>query len=149
MSAKQAYLFDTNIIAGRMFAVVESLPKGQFFSCVVYTELITAADEKESRAYTATWKRAIRESRIVEPNRDDWLQSARTLHRLAQGRKQDAGGRSPARSSQAKQELFADVLIAVSARRQGVAVVTDDRDFQAIKRFVKGLRVISPAEFFG
>lgn len=147
MSAKRTYLFDNNIITGKTFADVERLPAGQRFAGVVYTELITADDKKEARAYIATWKRAIRENRIVEPNREDWLQSARILHALAQERKQNAGGRSPARASQAKQELLADVLIATGAAREGVAVVTDDTDFQAIKRFLKSLRVVGSAEF--
>ncbi len=108
---------------------------------------MTAADPKPFRAYVETWKQAAAEGKLIVPHEDDWLPTTRTLHRLAQERKQDAGGRSSARSSHAKQELFADVLIAVSAWREGVAGVTDDGDFQAIKRFIKGLRVISPAEF--
>ncbi|MDQ3688366.1 MAG: hypothetical protein M3430_22610 [Acidobacteriota bacterium] len=71
----------------------------------------------------------------------------RILHLLAQERKRNAGGKSPARTAAAKQEIFADVLIALSAARAGVAVVTDDADFQAIKRFHKKLHITGGAFF--
>ncbi len=145
---KRKYLFDTNVISSKTLLGAESLPRGEQISCVVYTELMTAADAKEFRAYLATWRLAAQESRLIAPTFDDWETVARTLHRLAQERKQAAGGKSPSRTSAAKQELFADVLIAISARREGIIVVTDDTDFQAIKRHVKGLRVMTPAGFF-
>jgi predicted nucleic acid-binding protein len=147
MSAKLVYLFDTNIITGKIFAHVKQLPNEQFFSGVVYTEVMAAADPKPFRAYLEVWKQAQRDARLIILTRDDWLQSGRILHRLAQERKADAGGKSPARTSAAKQELLADVLIATSAAREGVAVVTDDGDFKHIKRYLKSLRLISEAEF--
>jgi predicted nuclease of predicted toxin-antitoxin system len=67
---------------------------------------------------------------------------------LAQERKKNAGGKSPSRTPAAKQELFADVLIALSAARAGVVVVTDDSDFRAIKHFHKKLQIIGGDEFF-
>ncbi|MCP9493427.1 MAG: hypothetical protein MSG64_03120 [Pyrinomonadaceae bacterium MAG19_C2-C3] len=142
------YLVDTNVISSGALARRAELPRSEQISCVVYTELMIAADAKEFRAYLATWRRAARESRLIAPAFDDWETVARSLHRLAQERKQAAGGKSPSRASAAKQELLADVLIAISARREGIIVVTDDTDFQAIKRHVKGLRVMTPAEFF-
>lgn len=145
---KRKYLLDTNVISSGALADVAELPRGEQISCVVYTELMTAADVKEFRAYLATWRLAEKEDRLVAPGFDDWEIVARTLHRLAQERKQAAGGKSPARTSTAKQELLADVMVAISARREGIIVVMDDTDFQAIKRHVKGLRVMTPAEFF-
>lgn len=108
---------------------------------------MTAADPKPFRAYVETWKRAAEEGRLIVPNLDDWLPAARILHLLAQERKKSAGGKSPARTAAAKQEIFADVLIALSAARAGVAVVTDDKDFHAIKRFHKKLQIIGGGEF--
>ncbi len=109
---------------------------------------MTAADPKEYRAYAETWKRAAKDDRLIVPQADDWLTVARILHLLAQERKMSAGGKSPARTAAAKQELFADVMIAVSAARAGVVVVTNDGDFQAIKRLHKKLNIIGGAEFF-
>jgi predicted nucleic acid-binding protein len=142
------YLLDTNIIGGKAFGGTRSLPGGQYLSCIVYAELMTAADPKEYRAYAETWKRAAQVNRLIVPGPDDWFTAARILHLLAQERKKNAGGKSPARTAAAKQELFADVLIAVSAARAGVVVVTDDKDFQAIKGLHKKLQIIEGAEFF-
>lgn len=44
----------------------------------------------------------------------------------------------------AKLSLANDVLIATSCREQGIAVITNDRDFEMIRRHVKGLRVVAP-----
>ncbi|MDQ3134207.1 MAG: hypothetical protein M3Q76_05265, partial [Acidobacteriota bacterium] len=114
----------------------------------VYTELMTAADPKEFRAYVETWKRAEKAGKLLVPHADDWLAATRILHLLAQERKRNAGGKSPARTLAAKQELFADVLIALSAARAGVVVVTNDADFQTIKRLHKKLHIIGGSEFF-
>ncbi len=142
------YLFDTNIITGRAFAAVRRLPAGEHFSCIVLSEVMTAADPNPFRAYVETWKRAAEVNKLIVPHPDDWLPATRILHLLAQERKRQAGGKSPSRTPAAKQELFADVLIALSAARAGVLVVTDDSDFRAIKRFHKKLQIISGGEFF-
>ncbi len=146
---RRSYLLDTNIIGGKAFGSARSLPGGQYLSSVVYAELMTAADPKEYRAYAETWKRAAQVDRLIVPDLNDWLTTARVLHLLAQERKKNAGGKSPTRTAAAKQELFADVLIAVSAARAGVVVVTDDGDFQAIKRLHKKLQIIGGNKFFG
>lgn len=145
---RRKYLLDTNIIGGKAFGGLRALPNGQQLSCIVYTELMTAADPKEYRAYAETWQRAAKDDRLIVPHADDWLTAARILHLLAQERKKNAGGKSPARTATTKQELFADVLIAVSAARAGVVVVTDDGDFQSIKRLHKKLHLIGGSEFF-
>lgn len=142
------YLFDTNIITGRVFEQIKRLPPGEHFSSVALCEVMTAADPKPFRAYVEAWKRATRDDKLIVPDTEDWLAASRILHRLAQERKQNAGGKSPSRTPAVKQELFADVLIALSAARAGVTVVTDDGDFQAIKRLHKKLNIIGGAEFF-
>lgn len=125
---RRKYLFDTDIITGKVFDAVKLLPAGQHFSCVVYSEVMTAADPKPFRAYVETWKRAAEDDKLIVPHPDDWLPATRILHLLAQERKKKAGGKSPSRTPAAKQELFADVLIALSAARAGVTVVTNDGD---------------------
>lgn len=145
---RRPYLFDTNIITGRVFNAVRRLPTDEYFSCVVLSEVMTAADPKPFRAYVETWKRAAEDNKLIMPHPDDWLPATRILHLLAQERKRTAGGKSPSRPPSAKQELFADVLIALSAARAGILVVTDDGDFRAIKRFHNKLQIISGADFF-
>ena len=148
MTRRKNYLLDTNIIGGKVFGDARTLPGGQHLSCIVYSELMTAADPKEYRAYVETWKRAATDGKLIVPHSDDWLPATRILHLLAQERKRQAGGKSPSRTPSAKQELFADVLIALSAARAGVVVVTDDSDFRAIKRLHKKLQIIGGAGFF-
>jgi len=148
VTRRRSYLLDTNIIGSKAFGGTRALPGGQHLSCIVYVELMTAADPKEYRAYVETWKRAAGDDKLIVPYPDDWLPATRILHLLAQERKKNAGGKSPSRTPAAKQELFADVLIALSAARAGVTVVTDDGDFQAIKRFHKKLQIIGGGEFF-
>ena len=148
MTRRTIYLLDTNIIGGKVFGDTRFLPNGQYLSCVVYAELMTAADPKEYRAYVETWKRAAEAGKLIVPHPHDWLSATRILYLLAQERKKNAGGRSPARTQMAKQELLADVLIAVSAARTGANVVTNDSDFQAIKRYHKNLQTIGGDEFF-
>jgi hypothetical protein len=57
-------------------------------------------------------------------------------------------GKSPRRTPTAKQELVMDVLIAISAAREGVTVVTDDSDFEAIRYYHKKLKIKNGDEFF-
>ena len=132
---RRKYLLDTNIISSKAFGGLRALPSGEHLSCVVYTELMIAADPKEYRAYVETWKRAAEENRLIVPHAGDWLPATRILHLLAQERKKNAGGKSPSRTPAAKQELFADVLIAVSAARTVLIVVTDDKDFTLFNAF--------------
>lgn len=47
------------------------------------------------------------------------------------------------------QELVMDVQIAVSAAREGVTVVTNDSDFEAIRYYHRKLKIGSGEEFFG
>ncbi len=76
------------------------------------------------------------------PTESDWLEASRIQFLLAQERKKDAGGKSPRRTAKVKQELALDCLIAVSACRENITVVTNDSDFWAIKRYLKKLKLL-------
>lgn len=132
------YLFDTNIVTERK---LETLPPRSFVSAVVMSELMTAAEADEYKLYQAVWQRREKEATLVVPTSNDWLPATRILHLLAQERKKKAGGKSPRRSPAAKQELVMDVLIAVSAARAGITVVTNDADFEAIRYHHKKLKL--------
>lgn len=58
-----------------------------------------------------------------------------------------ADNKSPRRSAAAKQELALDVLIAMSARREKIMVVTDDTDFDAFRHYHKDLKLMSGTDF--
>ncbi len=139
------YLFDTNIVAERSLA---ALPQRAHVSAIVLTEMMAAADADEFKVYQITWQRQAKAGRLIVPVVDDWPLVARILHLLTQDRKKKAGGKSPRRTPTAKQELAMDVLIAVSAARAGVTVVTNDSDFEAIRYYYKKLKIKSGAEFF-
>ncbi len=76
------------------------------------------------------------------PTESDWLEASRIQFLLAQERKKDAGGKSPRRTAKVKQELALDCLIAVSACRENIIVVTNDSDFWAIKRYLKKIKTV-------
>ncbi len=139
------YLFDTNIVAERSLA---ALPQRAYVSAVVLTELMTAGDADEFKVYQVTWQRQAQAGKLIVPAVEDWPTVARLLHLLAQDRKKKARGKSPRRTPTAKQELVMDVLIAVSAAREGVTVVTNDSDFEAIRYYHKKLKIKSGDEFF-
>ncbi len=139
------YLFDTNVVAERSFA---ALPQRSLVSAVVLTELMTAGDADEFKIYHVTWQRQAKAGKLIVPAEGDWPTVARLLHLLAQDRKKKAKGKSPRCTPTAKQELALDVLIAVSAAREGVTVVTNDSDFEAIRYYHKKLKIKSGEEFF-
>jgi predicted nucleic acid-binding protein len=143
--AHPRYLFDTNIVTAHRLA---ALDKKFQMSAVVLSELMTASEPEEYEVYKALWLGGERDGRLIVPTAEDWLPAARILHLLAQDRKKKAKGKSPRRTPTAKQELVLDVLIAVSAAREGVTVVTNDSDFEAIRYYHKKLKTKSGEEFF-
>ncbi len=74
--------------------------------------------------------------------KEDWLEASRIQFLLAQDRKKDAGGRSLRRTAKVKQELALDCLIALSAYRENITVITNDNDFWAIRRYLKKLKLL-------
>src|SRR5947209_12216589 len=133
------YTFDTNIIKGYR---LEDLPERFYMSSVVLSEMMTgAADETEFKGYQDSWRAHSKDGTLIVPTAEDWLMASKALYWLAQARKKKAGGKSPKRPPAAKQELAMDVLLAACARREGVIIVTDDTDFDAIKYYMKTLKL--------
>lgn len=119
-------------------------------SAVVLSERMTAAnDEKEFRAYRTAWREHSEAGTLLVPTPEDWLAAGRVLFMLAQERKRMAGSKSPRRTAAAKQELALDVLIAMSARREKITVVTDDADFDAFRHYHKDLKLMVGTDLFG
>ena len=136
------FLPDTNIIQSKDFSF-EELYKPLCFSAVVFTELMTACnDTKELKAYQKGWKDALADGVLIVPTTDDWLEAGRIQFLLAQERKKDAGGKSPRRKASVKQEIALDCLIAVSAARENITVITNDGDFREIGRYLKKLKLL-------
>jgi predicted nucleic acid-binding protein len=146
------FLTDTNIIESKAFSQKE-LPTPLYFSSVVFSELMTACnDTKELKRYQKAWKDALEEKFLIVPTESDWLEASRIQFLLAQERKKDAGGKSPKRTAKIKQELALDCLIAVSACRENITVISNDNDFWAIRALShKGisLKVKASSNFSG
>jgi predicted nucleic acid-binding protein len=140
------YTYDTNIIKGYK---VERLPENFYMSTVVLSELMTGAvDQSEFDGYQETWRRHSKDGTLIIPTAADWLMASKVLYWLAQERRRQGGGRAPRWSPSAKQELAMDALIATSARREGVTVVTNDTDFDAIQYYCKTLKLERGSDFF-
>jgi predicted nucleic acid-binding protein len=61
---------------------------------------------------------------------------------LAQDRKNANSKKSPRLPAKIKQEIALDCLIATSACREGVTIVTNDNDYWHIQRYLKKLKLI-------
>lgn len=76
---------------------------------------------------------ALNINQFIVPDAQDWLQCGLTLQRLSQRSKRDNFGSTPKSSPEERVRLFNDPLLAVSCRRAGVVVVTDNaKDFERL-----------------
>jgi predicted nucleic acid-binding protein len=86
---------------------------------------------------------------LVVPTAGDWLLASRILYWLTRGRKKQAGGKLPQQRTGASQRIMLDALIAVSPRRVGATVVTNDYDdFKAI-RYYCNFSLRRGSDYFG
>ena len=98
-----------------------------WLSAVVLEELYTGAGDRERRAVERLERDFDRVKRILVPNLSDWTLTGRVLARLAAtyGYEQIGRGR-----------LTNDALIAMSARRLGIQVLTaNERDYRRLAEF--------------
>lgn len=132
--------FDTSFIISNR---VSSLPDNFLLSGVVVMELVASAnDESVRKAFEAMRAAHERDGTLIVPTSEDWLMVGRVLYWLTKGRKKKAGGKAPKLIPGASQSMALDALIAVSARRVGAAVVTENYDdFKAIGYYLDGLSV--------
>jgi predicted nucleic acid-binding protein len=98
-----------------------------WLSAVVLEELYAGAGDRERRIVERLERDFDRVKRILVPNLSDWTQTGRVLARLATkyGYEQIGQGR-----------LTNDALIAMSARRLGIQVLTaNERDYRRLAEF--------------
>lgn len=138
--------FDTSFIVSHR---VSSLPDNFLLSGVVVTELMASAnDESARKAFEAMRAAHERDGTLIVPRSEDWLMAGRVLYWLTKGRKRRAGGKAPQLRPGASQSMALDALIAVSARRAGAAVVTENYDdFKAIGYYLEGLKIRRGSQF--
>jgi len=98
-----------------------------WLSAVVLEELYAGAGERDRDAVELLERHFNRARRIVVPDLGDWIQAGRVLARLAVKYDYEKIGRS---------RLTNDALIAMSAARLGIRVITtNERDFRKLAEF--------------
>jgi len=139
------YTFDTSFIISNKLS---DYPDNFLLSEVVILELIASAtDETVCKFHQATRRAYADDDLLITPNTDDWLMAGKILYWLEQGRKRGNRGKSPPKRPGATQRMALDALIATSARRYDVTVVTENfDDFNAIKYYCP-FKLIRGADF--
>lgn len=123
--------FDTNIF----IAKPELLLPGDFYLCtVVLAELQAGApDASALKPLEVMRANAVRFGRILVPDQTDWWETGKALSRLSARAKRENHGQTPRFSPEEKVRLFNDVLLAITCRRAGVTLITDNlKDFERV-----------------
>jgi predicted nucleic acid-binding protein len=130
-------LFDTQVYIAYRFLIQQRDLEPGWHSVVVWQERMAGAnDGNELRGMESECNGHAKEGRLLIPDREAWLMAGRILHRyLSDLRRQNPNKLRPALSHTDKQNLIRDVLIAVSAKKAGIAVVSDNKDFPTIQRY--------------
>lgn len=139
--------FDTNILISRKNL---QLPDSFYMSVVVLQELVAGAqDEAELKSLTVARREYEKPGRLLVPTAEDWWLVCKVIYSLQRGLKSQKAGLTPKMSADQKYRITQDVLIARTAKRAGVMVVTDNmKDFEKIQRFCN-VRLTSGDEYFG
>jgi predicted nucleic acid-binding protein len=112
-------------------------------------ELAAAANDASERKRCEQLFHTYRaDNELIVPSDDDWLLASKVLHLLTQSRRRSDGGKLRRLDKGVSQRMALDALIAISARRCNVAVVTENwKDFKLIQRFCN-VKIIKAVEFF-
>ena len=146
METRLKITFDTNIFIGRKPRL---FPRNFYLSSVVVAELQAGAQDASDMKWLES-SRFISEAlgQFLVPSRDDWWEAGKALQRLSQKSKRDNFGSTPKISAEERVRLFNDCLLAVSCRRAGVVVVTDNiKDFERLSSVCR-VKFQSGDEFF-
>jgi predicted nucleic acid-binding protein len=138
--------YDTNVFIKENPAY---FPAGFYMSVVVIQELTAGAkDNSRLQELDAVRRRYEREGRLLVPTGEDWWIAGKVLNSLARAPKVKRGKRVSGMSKAEQQRILRDVLIARTARREGVLVVTSNlSDFEKIQPYCN-VGVIHPKDFF-
>ncbi len=131
----QPALFDTSIYAAALRSGddgvlgIRRLGSGSlvWLSAVVLEELYAGAGDRGQPVVERLERDFDRTKRLLVPNLSDWTEAGRVLSRLAEKYDFEEIGRG---------RLTNDALIAMSAARQGIKVITtNERDFRRLAEF--------------
>jgi hypothetical protein len=121
----------------------------QLYTSVVLLELMASAKDESRRKYYEALSRDYRkDNSLIVPNIDDWLLAGKVLYWLTQERRRSLKGKAHRLKPGASQRMALDALLATSAKRWNVCVVTENwDDFKAIQRYCK-VKLIRASSFF-
>ena len=118
-------------------------------SAVVLQELLAGANNasviKELERSRHEYRKL---NRLLVPTEEDWWHAGLVLNALQRGRRSKKTGKIPKISVAERYRIINDVLIARTAKRAGVTVVTDNvNDFEKIRNFCD-VKIISGSNYF-
>ena len=141
---RNEFILDTSAIIS-----YRPLEWGKWLSVIVIQELIVGAkDKSEIQSYREMMTDCLKSGHLLVPDHEDWFQAGRILNSILRDEKRrDRRKQTPHLSEGQKQSLIRDVLIARTAKREKLTVVSDNKDFPLIQRYYE-FDWISGKEFF-
>ena len=141
------YTLDTNIFIegfrsedaqAEVFTFLQRALPSTYLSAVVMQELAAGARTREAARHLeqGIFEPFERRRRVFAPSAGAFVESGRTLAAVAEREGWQLLDENPS--------LLNDALIAASCREQGITLITRDRDFKRLARFVKGFRYAAP-----
>jgi predicted nucleic acid-binding protein len=142
-------LFDTSVYISYK-KLLYLYPAPDYSSLVVFQELIAGAnDGKEVKLLINELEHQRKTKKLLVPGIEEWTEAGKILfNHLREQSLSDPARKRPRLGHEKKQSIIRDVLIAVSAKKKGVTVVSDNEDFALIRRYYK-FQWISAKQFFG
>jgi predicted nucleic acid-binding protein len=127
----------------------QPLPRSFYMSAVVLQELVAGANDASAIKILERSRHEYRKlNRLLVPTEEDWWYVGVALNALQRGRRSKKTGKIPRISAAERYRITNDVLIARSAKREGVALVTDNvSDFEKIQNFCN-VKIISGNNYF-
>jgi len=127
----------------------QTYPHSFYMCAVVLQELVAGANNASAIKELERTRHEYRnDNKLLVPNEEDWWHAGLVLNALQRGRKSRKTGRIPKMSVAERYRIINDVLIARTAKRAGVMVVTDNiNDFKKIRNFCD-VKVISGSKYF-
>ena len=126
-----------------------SSPRDIYMSAVVLQELVAGAnDASRIKDFERSRYEYRKDNKLLVPNEEDWWHVGLVLNALQRGRRSKKTGKIPRMSIGERLRIINDVLIARTAKRASVTVVTDNlKDFEKIQNFCD-VKVISGSNYF-
>ena len=118
-------------------------------SAVVLQELVAGANDASAIKGLERLRQEYRKAnKLLVPNEEDWWHAGLALNALQRGRRSKKTGQIPRISVAERYRIINNVLIARTAKRAGVMLVTDNvKDFQKIQNFCD-VKLISGSKYF-